>query len=164
MSLGDFSSLSLCENEQYLFFNIFVFLISWITFNTLLTKFKSPQVILSEAQISILQPINDSLNTIEYSLGQHQNAVENCASPEPEEENEECILQSDELGSVHSLYPSCVEKSNDTSMDSARNDTPQSIPLADLDGELKLSSLSIASAKSWQSIKSYSSSIKVRMR
>jgi len=45
-------------------------------------------------------------------------------------------------------------------MDSARNDTPQSIPLADLDGELKLSSLSIASAKSWQSIKSYSSSIK----
>ena len=47
-------------------------------------------------------------------------------------------------------------------MDSTRNETPQSIPLADLDGELKLSSLSIASSKSWQSIKSYSSSIKVK--
>lgn len=107
-----------------------------------------------------IKPINDSLNTIEYSLGHNQNVVENCASPEPEEETEEFVLQSEELGSVHSLYPNCIEKSSDTSMDSARNETPQSIPLADLDGELKLSSLSIASSKSWQSIKSYNSSIK----
>jgi len=108
-----------------------------------------------------IKPINDSLNTIEYSLG-HQNVTnESCTSPEPYEENDENILQSDELGSVHSLYPKCVENLQEKeSMDSTRNETPQSIPLADLDGELKLSSLSIASSKSWQSIKSYSSSIK----
>ena len=45
---------------------------------------------------------------------------------------------------------------------SLRNDSPQSIPLADLEGELKLSSLSIMSAKSLQSIKSYHGSMKVQ--
>ena len=45
---------------------------------------------------------------------------------------------------------------------SLRNDTPQSIPLADLEGELKLSSLSIMSTKTMQSIKSYHGSMKVR--
>ena len=47
-----------------------------------------------------------------------------------------------------------------------RNDTPQSIPLADLDGEMQISNLSLASSKSYskslQSIQSYNGSIKVR--
>lgn len=112
-----------------------------------------------------IKPINDSLNTIEYSLG-HQN-VSQANSPEPDTENEENILQSDELGSVHSLYSKVLveeesEQQPNKSMDysTLRNDTPQSIPLADLDGELKLSTQSISSLKSSQSIKSYCSSIK----
>ena len=42
-----------------------------------------------------------------------------------------------------------------------RDQTPQSIPLADLEGELRISSLSIMTAKSMQSIKSYHGSMKV---
>jgi len=109
-----------------------------------------------------IKPINDSLNTIEYSLG-HQN-VSQANSPEPDTENEENILQSDELGSVHSLYSKVLveepEQPNKSMDSTLRNDTPQSIPLADLDGELKLSTQSISSLKSSQSIKSYCSSIK----
>ena len=45
-----------------------------------------------------IQPINDSFNTIEYSLGQNISEATTIASPEPLEENEENILQSDELG------------------------------------------------------------------
>ena len=121
----------------------------------------------------LFQPINDSLNTIEYSLG-HQNVNSQANSPEPDMETEENILQSDELGSVHSLYskvlveeqpkqqhyPS-IDKSMDNSTLRDNIDTPQSIPLADLDGELMLSTQSISSLKSSQSIKSYCSSIKV---
>lgn len=119
-----------------------------------------------------IKPINDSLNTIEYSLG-HQNVSSQANSPEPDTENEENILQSDELGSVHSLYSKViVEESEEepnksmhshSAMDNSilrNNDTPQSIPLADLDGELTLSTQSISSLKSSQSIKSYCSSIK----
>jgi len=119
-----------------------------------------------------IKPINDSLNTIEYSLG-HQNVNSQANSPEPDMETEENILQSDELGSVHSLYskvlveeqpkqqhyPS-IDKSMDNSTLRDNIDTPQSIPLADLDGELMLSTQSISSLKSSQSIKSYCSSIK----
>ena len=42
-----------------------------------------------------------------------------------------------------------------------RDQTPQSIPLADLEGELRISSLSIMTAKSMQSIQSYHGSMKV---
>ena len=180
---------------------------------------------------------------IEYSL------KENFGSPEPytgrneEEEAEEQILCSSELGSVHSLNHLNSVKSNNifqnnnqhhnqqnqeeqkllqksvsmasvTSQEnhnnplnkssfslnycppaensantSLRNDTPHSIPLADLDGEMQISNLSLAnsksnlslansksnlslasksnlsltSSKSLQSIQSYNGSIKVRI-
>ena len=81
----------------------------------------------------------------------HQN-VSQANSPEPDTENEENILQSDELGSVHSLYSKVLveepEQPNKSMDSTLRNDTPQSIPLADLDGELKLSTQSISSLKS----------------
>ena len=97
----------------------------------------------------------------------HQN-VSQANSPEPDTENEENILQSDELGSVHSLYSKVLveepEQPNKSMDSTLRNDTPQSIPLADLDGELKLSTQSISSLKSSQSIKSYCSSIKVKKK
>ena len=180
---------------------------------------------------------------IEYSL------KENFGSPEPytgrneEEEAEEQILCSSELGSVHSLNHLNSVKSNNifqnnnqhhnqqnqeeqklfqksvsmasvtshenhnnplnkssfslnhrlpaenSANTSLRNDTPHSIPLADLDGEMQISNLSLAnsksnlslansksnlslasksnlsltSSKSLQSIQSYNGSIKVRI-
>ena len=55
---------------------------------------------------------------------------------------------------------------NSINSEKLRNDTPQSIPLADLDGEMQISNLSLASSKSYskslQSIQSYNGSIKVR--
>lgn len=160
-----------------------------------------------------LKPINNSLAPTEYSL------KESFGSPEPhidqnDEEVEENILCSSELGSSHSLnyhhrnsVISVIENNNynnqenqleeqkllqkSTSMASVtshsqknksslslnnhhlnnsinseklRNDTPQSIPLADLDGEMQISNLSLASSKSYskslQSIQSYNGSIK----
>jgi len=95
-----------------------------------------------------LKPINDYLDTIEYSLnGQSESSM----SPEPQDAEDQ-TLRSAELGSSHSVY--------DTSMAARNADTPRSIPLADLDGELKLSNLSLASSRSLQSIKSYSASVK----
>jgi len=162
-----------------------------------------------------LKPINNSLAPTEYSL------KESFGSPEPhidqnDEEVEENILCSSELGSSHSLnyhhknsVISVIENNNynnqenqledqkllqkSNSMASVtshsqknksslslnnhhilnnsinsdsklRNDTPQSIPLADLDGEMQISNLSLASSKSYskslQSIQSYNGSIK----
>jgi len=149
-----------------------------------------------------LKPINNSLAPIEYSL------KENFGSPEPytgrneEEEAEEQILCSSELGSVHSLNHLNSVKSNNNFQNnnqhhnqqnqeeqkllqksvsmasvtshenhnnplnkssfslnhclpaensantSLRNDTPHSIPLADLDGEMQISNLSLANSKS----------------
>merc|ERR1712004_895902 len=101
-----------------------------------------------------LNPIDDSL-----SLD---------STPEPNED-EEIVLRSAELGSIHSLNHSCQKLQKSTSMGSIESDeksgrlrdqTPQSIPLADLEGELRISSLSIMTAKSMQSIQSYHGSIK----
>lgn len=104
-----------------------------------------------------LNPINDSFDTIEYSLSLE-------SSPEPDEEDR--ILNSAELGSVQSLHQNMQKSTSLASIASRkssaslRNDTPQSIPLADLESELKLSNLSIMSTKSIQSIKSYHGSMK----
>jgi len=108
-----------------------------------------------------LNPINDSFDTIEYSLSLD-------STPEPNED-EESILRSAELGSIQSLNRSGQQLKKSTSMGSIdsgseksvlRDQTPQSIPLADLEGELRISSLSIMTAKSMQSIKSYHGSMK----
>jgi len=108
-----------------------------------------------------LNPINDSFDTIEYSLSLD-------STPEPNED-EESVLRSAELGSIHSLNHSCQKLQKSTSMGSIESDeksrrlrdqTPQSIPLADLEGELRISSLSIMTAKSMQSIQSYHGSMK----
>ena len=118
--------------------------------------------------VFLLQPVKDSLaSTIEYSLKEtstggltNQDLIEN-------QDNEEETLQSSELGSRQSLDKLSMKKSQSLASlpcDSApgsRNYTPDSIPLADLDDELKISDLSLISHKSYQSIKSYSGSIKV---
>ena len=124
--------------------------------------------------LSPLQPINDS---IQYSLNTEvsKNGIH---SPEPRECSEEDeILHSSELGSRQSLisktsmkqnleHQLILQKSNsmaslrnhEKSASGSRNDTPQSIPLADLDDELKISDLSLISSQSYgaQSVKSFS--------
>lgn len=111
----------------------------------------------------IFQPIN------EHSLKEDNNMS---PGKNEDEDEEESILRSEELtGSTHSLNSGfkLMQKTNSMSSlklgrSSPRNDTPQSIPLADLDNELKISDLSLVSAKSLQSIKSYHGSIKVHLR
>jgi len=177
-----------------------------------------------------LKPINHSLAPIEYSLKESFGSPERYTGRNEEEEAEEQILCSSELGSVHSLNHQNLVKSNNLSQNSLqqhhnqqsqekmlqksvsmasvtsqennnnpqnksslslnhflpaensantsmRNDTPHSIPLADLDGELQISNLSLnhsksslslasksnlslTSSKSLQSIQSYNGSIK----
>jgi hypothetical protein len=104
----------------------------------------------------------ESLNTIEYSLGGNGS---DAGSPEPFYE-EDRVLLSEELGSIqgsrHSLYPATVEHQPlATCFGLSSQISPRSIPLADLNGELQLSSMSLTSSKSLQSIKSYGSSVKV---
>ena len=107
-------------------------------------------------ETSFFQPGIINRDSIEYSLKET-----GTVSPEPneDEEQDEDILRSSELGSVHSL--NLMHKT--ASINSLKRDTPQSIPLADLENELKLSELSLMSTKSYQSIKSYNGSIKVKV-
>ena len=156
------------------------------------------------------------MTPIEYSLKESFGTSEpHDGHGQNDEEIEEHILCSSELGSVHSLNrviqknpqenQEATEKllkkstsmasvtshnttqNKSSSMSLRENDTPQSIPLADLDGELQISNLSLnssksyqqkadlvgeselhvsklslASSKSLQSIQSYNGSIKVR--
>jgi len=126
-----------------------------------------------------LKPINKSLTPIEYSLKESFGTSEpHDVHGQNDEEIEEHILCSSELGSVHSLNrviqknpqenQEATEKllkkstsmasvtshnttqNKSSSMSLRENDTPQSIPLADLDGELQISNLSLNSSKSYQ--------------
>ena len=102
------------------------------------------------------------MDTVEYSLGVRENET---VSPEPELYEESKILSMEELASVgggsrHSLYPEVKHqqprnKNNNSKSgslmslrSSLEQDSPQSIPLADMSGEFQLSSLSLASRTS----------------
>lgn len=76
----------------------------------------------------------DSLETIEYSLS---DCGSETVSPEPLYEEDKALLMEEvHSGSRHSLYPQCEIKTKEE----------QVIPLADLNGELKLSLASLASS------------------